>query len=85
MQFAGTFGEQGVRYTLKVPAQDLDVLSRQVIAQKHEAWNLALWSMCDPARVPHACCVPDPLSCPVVVTFRMHAGSEVRLCNSLHT
>ena len=30
MQFAGTFGEQGVRYTLKVPAQNPDVLSRQV-------------------------------------------------------
>ena len=30
LQFAGTYGEKGVRYTLSLPAGDMDARSRQV-------------------------------------------------------
>ena len=36
MQFAGAFGEQGVRYTLSVPAGAAETLSRQVCT--HASW-----------------------------------------------
>ena len=43
VQFAGAFGEQGVRYTLDVPAGQHDVLSRQVSPSRGPAccWHIS--------------------------------------------
>lgn len=40
LQFAGTYGETGVRYTLALPAGDMDARSRQVW-RRHDTWRRA--------------------------------------------
>ena len=53
LQFAGTYGETGVRYTLSLPAGDMEARSRQVTHLYGQQGIMSVAKFSTPQRAEH--------------------------------